>query len=73
MTKIAERLNEQAGQRLAISVDEAAELLGISRGLAFEMARDGRLPARRLGRRFIVPLKALERWLAEADEGWRIR
>jgi len=33
-------------RRLALSVDEAAELLGTSRGLAYELVRCGQLPAR---------------------------
>jgi excisionase family DNA binding protein len=40
---------------LTLSVDEAARLLGISRGLAYEAARRGDLPVIRLGRRLLVP------------------
>jgi len=49
--------------RQTITVEEAARLLGISRGLAYEMARRGKLPALRFGRRLVVPLQALERLL----------
>jgi excisionase family DNA binding protein len=45
--------------RLVVSVTEAAELLGISRGLAYELARAGQLPSLRLGRRLVVPRAAL--------------
>jgi len=31
-------------ERLTLTVEEAGELLGISRALAYEMARTGRLP-----------------------------
>jgi excisionase family DNA binding protein len=41
--------------RLTISVEDAARLLGISRGLAYEAARRGDLPVIRLGRRLLVP------------------
>jgi excisionase family DNA binding protein len=41
--------------RLVVTVTEAAELLGISRGLAYELARVGQLPSLRLGRRLLVP------------------
>jgi len=51
---------------LVMSVTEAAKLLGISRGLAYELARTGRLPCVRLGRRLVVPRAALEVWLQEA-------
>ena len=51
--------------RLTLTVEEAAHLLGISRGLAYELARSGRLPVVRLGRRLLVPKVALERMLAQ--------
>ena len=51
--------------RLTLTVEEAASLLGIGRGLAYELARSGKLPAIRLGRRLLVPRAALERMLAQ--------
>jgi len=47
-------------RRLAVSVEEAAAMLGISRTLAYELVHRGELRAVRLGRRLVVPLKALE-------------
>jgi excisionase family DNA binding protein len=60
--------------RLVVSVTEAAELLGISRGLAYELARTGRLPSLRLDRRLGVPRAALLTWLERAarPESWEI-
>ena len=47
-----------------IKVDEAAKLLGIGRQTAYELARQGKLPgARRLGKRIVVSLRALEKFL----------
>ena len=45
-----------------LTVDEAAQRLGISRTLAYELARRDELPVRviRLGRRLVVPRPALE-------------
>jgi excisionase family DNA binding protein len=48
---------------LTLTVEQAAQLLGISRGLAYQAARDGDLPTIRLGRRLLVPRHALERML----------
>lgn len=48
---------------LPISVAEAAQLLGISLGVAYELARSKQLPAVRVGRRLIVPSAALMRLL----------
>lgn len=42
-----------------ISVEEAAPLLGIGRGTAYEAARQGQLPTLRLGRRLLVPVPRL--------------
>jgi excisionase family DNA binding protein len=44
---------------LTISVEDAARLLGISRGLAYEAARRGELPVIRVGRRLLVPRQRL--------------
>ena len=50
-------------QRLTITVEQASKLLGISRGLAYQMVRTGKLPVIRFGRRLLVPRKALDRLL----------
>ncbi len=52
--------------RLALTVEEAGQLLGISRTLAYGLVARGELPAVRLGRRIVVPRKALEELLAWA-------
>jgi len=54
------------GTKLTITVEEAAERLGISRGLAYEMVKRGRLPACRFGRRWVVPVRAFEKLLDSA-------
>lgn len=48
----------------ALSVNEAAAILGISRGLAYEGVRRGDIPSFRIGRRILVPRIPLERQLA---------
>jgi excisionase family DNA binding protein len=40
---------------LTITVDQAAELLGIGRSSAYQAARTGELPTVRIGRRLLVP------------------
>jgi excisionase family DNA binding protein len=44
---------------LVMTVEDAAKLLGISRGLAYELARQGTIPSIRLGRRLVVPRRRL--------------
>ena len=51
-------------QRATVSVEEAGRILGISRGLAYELARQNKLPVIRLGRRFLVPRKGHDDLLA---------
>lgn len=56
-------------ERLLLTVEEAAERLGIGRTLAWQLVRQGGLPSVRLGRCVRVPLSALEAWIAERTEG----
>ncbi len=53
------------------TVEEAARQLGISRTLAYELAKVDRLPVPviRLGRRLVVPRAALDRVLEGAPSG----
>ena len=51
--------------RLTIDIHTCAKLLGISRGTAYALAAEGKIPVIRLGRRKVVPKAALERMLAE--------
>ena len=47
-------------QRMALSVEEAGALLGISRDLAYDLVASRQLPSVRLGGRLVVPRRALE-------------
>lgn len=49
-----------------ITIEQTAELLGLGRTAAYEAARRGEFPTRRLGRRIIVPVPALLEWLGAA-------
>ncbi len=40
---------------LTLTIEEAGKLLGVSRGLAYQAAREGQIPTIRLGRRLLVP------------------
>jgi excisionase family DNA binding protein len=45
--------------QLVLSVAEAAALLGISKDLVYDLVARGELPSLRLGRRIVVPRRAL--------------
>lgn len=52
-------------QRLTLTVEEAAHLLGISRALAYELVRDGDIPSLRLRRRIVIPRRVIDALLAD--------
>ena len=52
-------------ENLTMMVEEAAAALNISRSLAYEAARDGRLPCIRIGRRLLVSRRALAKLLED--------
>ena len=53
-------------RRWTVTVTEAANLLGISRSLAYELVARRELPSIRLGRRLVIPVEQLERFVATA-------
>jgi excisionase family DNA binding protein len=50
-------------ERLVLTVAEAAELLGISKSLAYDLVARGELPARRFGGRIVILMRPLKRLL----------
>ena len=60
MVKVMEQTH-----RLTLTVDQAAELLGISRSATYEAIRRDEVPHLRFGRRIVVPRAALIRMLGE--------
>jgi excisionase family DNA binding protein len=60
MTRQSQMSGGRGGDPYVVSVPEAAELLGISKDLAYDLARRGELPgAFQLGRRWRVSLVRL--------------
>ena len=54
---------EEIASQATISVEQAAGILGLGRTAAYEAARRGEFPTRKLGRRVMVPVPALLEWL----------
>lgn len=52
---------DDLASKATISVEQAAKVLGLT--AAYEAARRGEFPTRRLGRRVVVPVPALLEWL----------
>lgn len=51
------------------TVRQVAARLGIGAGLAYELVRAGEIPAKRLGRRWVVPRALFHTWLNEMPKG----
>ncbi len=56
-------IEERAPQRLTMTVEEAAVVLGISRATAYDAVSRSAIPCIRIGRRILIPKVALERLL----------
>lgn len=54
-----------SGSELLVSVPEAARRLGISQSTALELVASGRLGSVKVGARRLVPVAALERFVAD--------
>jgi len=55
--------------RAAYSVEEAAQALGIGRTYAFQLIKEGALETIKAGRRRLVPVKAIDAFLARMKKG----
>lgn len=51
------------GDKIAVSAREAARLLGMRPATVLDLIRDGSIPARRLGSRWVIGVAAIEQWL----------
>ncbi|MDD7927405.1 helix-turn-helix domain-containing protein [Actinomycetospora chibensis] len=49
------------------TVAQVAGLLGVGRGTAYELIRAGKIPAKQIGRRWIVPREAFHTWLTDLE------
>jgi excisionase family DNA binding protein len=60
------KLETAKPERRVVTVGEAAAILQISRGAAYQAVKTKQLPTIRIGRRLLVPIVALERLLGSA-------
>lgn len=54
---------QEQKDRMALSVMEMAEALGISRPTAYELIHRADFPTVRIGKRVLIPASALSAWL----------
>ena len=57
------RLRKLAENRIALSVEETAKVLGLARSTVFDSIKRGEIPVVRIGRRMLVPIPGLARML----------
>ncbi len=62
---MADEAASTGDSRLTYSVDEVAEMLGLSRSAVCECIARGEIPAKRVGRRLVVVRTVLEAFLPE--------
>ena len=60
-------MNDMNNKKLTITVDECAKLLGISRGLCFQMVHEGKIPHLRFNKRILIPKWAIEDLLGKRE------
>jgi excisionase family DNA binding protein len=60
-----EKALENWRDKSTVTIEEAAPIIGVSRGSAYAAARSGEIPTLRIGRRLLVPVAALRRLLGE--------
>jgi excisionase family DNA binding protein len=59
--------------KLVLSIAEAAEVLGVSDDLIYELTARGELPCLRLGRRKVIPTVAIQAVIDGSLEGFPIK
>ena len=58
-------------EKLTLSVPEAAQIVGVSQSQMYEIVKIKGFPTIHIGRRLLVSVKGLERWIEEqAEKGW---
>lgn len=54
-------------QKLTLTIEETARLLGIGRNLCYDRVKTGEIPVIKVGRRLLVPRRALEKLLEQGQ------
>ena len=56
-------------EKQTLTVSEAAKLMGVGLTMAYQYAREGRIPSVRFGRKYLIPIGALNAML-ERETKW---
>lgn len=63
VTEVSQEGRDLVAERLAYSVDEVAQLTGLSRDLLYDQMRRGNLPYVKVGRRRLITRQHLQQFL----------
>ena len=55
--------NPASSKKLTVSVQEAANMLGISKPKMFELLNSGQIPHKRIGKKIIISYQAVADWV----------
>ena len=50
-------------EKMVYTIQEVAEMLGISRSYAYELVRNGTIPVLELGKKRVIPKEKFNKWL----------
>lgn len=56
----------ERNNRLVYTVEEVAEMLGLSESYTYKLAKARKFPVLQLGRRIVIPKEKFEIWLNES-------
>lgn len=65
---IAQATSGEGGTRLAVTYREAGDSLGVCERVVWQLVKDGRLKAVRIGRSVRIPVNELERFVSETAD-----
>ena len=54
-------------EKQTLSVTETAKILGIGRNLCYARIKTGEIPVIKIGRRYVIPQKAMQKLLSEGQ------
>ena len=63
----------QDDEPLSVSVEVGGKRLGLSRNATYEAIRRGDIPSLRIGKRIMIPTRALDAMVDTAVDAWRKR
>lgn len=56
-------------ERMTLSVQEAAQVMGVSHSKMYQMVRDNIVPNIKLGKRYVIPKAKFAEWVNQAAVG----